>query len=123
MKAHAPDPLGRTLPEPYSIVKARLCDGVGLPQARAAMKALADRLAPEYPDEDPRRRITVLPSDDVRVHPQVDSLLVPGASLLLIMVGLVSAIACGNLATLLLLHGSSRAKQVAVRLALGAMQQ
>jgi predicted permease len=102
------------------MVKARLRDGVTLPQAQAAMTALGARLAREYPREDPGRGVTVLASNDVRIHPEVDALLVPGASLLLTVVGLVLAIACSNLATLLLVRGSARTKDVSVRLALGA---
>ena len=115
-----PTPLARDLLEPFFLVKARLRDGVSVPQARAAMTVLGERLAREYPNEDPGRGFTVLASDDVRVHPQVDSVLVAGSSLLVIVVGLVLAIACSNLATLLLVRGSSRAREVAVRLALGA---
>ena len=101
-------------------MKARLRDGVTLPEAQAAMTALGARLASEFPDENPGRGISVVRSEDVRVHPQFDGPINATAWLLMILVGLVLAIACTNLATWLLVRGLSRAKEVSVRLALGA---
>ena len=118
--AGRPDMLERDPGEAPFMVKARLRDGVGLPQAQAAMAALGARLAADYPDEDPGRGISVLRSDAVRLHPQFDGVLNYGASVLMILVGLLLAIACSNLATWLLVRGLSRAKEVSVRLALGA---
>jgi predicted permease len=87
------------------------------------MDTLGARLAKEYPNEDPGKGITVMASSDVRVHPQADIPLASLASVLLVVVGLVLAIACSNLATLLLVRGTARAKEVSVRLALGATRR
>ena len=101
-------------------VKARLRDGVSVAQAQAAMNILGNRLASEYPKEDPGKGISVFASRDVRVHPQLDAVLRWIASVLLGVLGLVLAIACSNLATLLLVRGAARAREVSVRLAVGA---
>jgi len=115
-----PRTLERRPEEAAFFVKARLRDGVTVAQAQAAMRILGTRLAAEYPKEDPGKGIAVFASSDVRIHPQMDGPLAAVASLLLVVVGLVLAIACSNLATLLLVRGSARAKEISVRLALGA---
>jgi predicted permease len=111
-------------------VKARLREGASLAQARAAMDVLARQIAEEYPDMFRRqgefaigKGITVVPTTDVRVHPQADVPFVAIASLVLVVVGLVLAIACSNLATLLLVRGAARAKEISVRLAIGATRR
>ena len=111
-------------------VKARLREGVTVPQAKAAMDGLGRRLAEEYPEQFRNGGefalgpgITVVPSSDVRIHPQADVPFMAMASVLLVIVGLVLAIACSNLATLLLVRGAARAKEVSVRLAMGATRR
>jgi predicted permease len=115
-----PRALTRNPVEAGFVVQARLRDGVTVAQATAAMDILGRRLAAEYPDEDPGKGITVLASRAVRIHPQADGLLTALASVVLVIVGLVLAIACSNLATLMLVRGAARAKEVSVRLAMGA---
>ena len=107
----------------WFIVKARLNPGVTASQAQASMNGLANRLAADFPNLNQGRDITVFASEEVRIHPRIDPFLLPGASLLMAVVGLVLMIACSNLAILLLVRGASRAKDLFIRMSLGATRR
>jgi predicted permease len=101
-------------------VKGRLRRGVGLEEVRAGLHVLARQLAEAYPETNEDRAFVVIPTSDVRLHPEIDRAMMPAAALLMVVVALVLLIACTNLANLLLARGLARRKEVAIRLAMGA---
>jgi predicted permease len=103
-----------------AFVKARLAPGVTPAEAQVWLTRFAATLAEQHPESNAERTMTLLPSEDVAVHPLVDGALLPVAGLLLAVVGLVLLIACTNLAAFLLARGEARRSELAIRLSLGA---
>src|SRR3989475_5399836 len=96
-------------------VTARLRPGVTIEQARSELTTIAERLARDYPDTNQGITATAGPPlENMRRFATPMLLTMLGA------VGFVLLIGCANVATLMLARAASRAREIAIRSALGA---
>ena len=94
---------------------ARLRTGASLGQAQAALDNLAAQLAVAYPNSNSGKTFVAVPlRDQLTGNVQATLYLLLGAVLLVLL------IACANVSNLLLARASVRAREIAVRAALGA---
>lgn len=99
-----------------------LAPGVGIESAEAALDAITRRLDEQDPSlllrADKGRRITLLPAGtSIPIPRKLKPALI---GFFLALMGLVIALACMNLANMLMARGANRRKELAIRLSVGA---
>ena len=98
-------------------IEGRLKPGVTISQAQTELSVIATDLERAYPDSNRNRRIGCVPSSEPdRAIPPIANML----AMLTMLAGAVLFVACANVAGLLTSRAPVRAREIALRMAIGA---
>jgi predicted permease len=103
----------------YNVI-ARLKPDVTIAQANERMKALIAGLRTEHPKDYDDSGINLVLQSDAGIHPSFRSAQVGLSSVVMAVVGMLLLIACVNVANLFLARARDRAREMAIRISLGA---
>ena len=104
----------------YMNIVARMKPGITVQQVNDRLSVLSSTLFEELPAQYEDAAITVVPQPDVGIHPTMRGAQVGMSMAVLAVVAILLVIACVNVANLFLARARDRAREMAVRLALGA---
>jgi predicted permease len=104
------------------VVHARIRPGVDLKQANAELSVVAGNLMRKHPEVEKKLGIEAYPEPSLRLNAGEPKLMYVVAGLFLSLAVMVLLLACVNVANLVLVRATTRAREMAIRTALGAQR-